>query len=71
MVMVRSQTRQRGTLIGGIPADANPRSNIGRTTYGDFGPGGLIIQSTPCVGQLRVVPDFMSISPQSGQVLIG
>jgi hypothetical protein len=46
----------------------NPTTNMGRTSYGDFGPGGLIIQSTPCVGQLRVVPDFMSISPQSGQV---
>jgi len=46
----------------------NPTQSLGRTTQGDFGPGGLIVQSAPCVGALRIVPDFMSISPESGQV---
>jgi hypothetical protein len=58
------------TFNNGIPNGnpGNPTTNMGRTTYGDFGPGGLIVQSTPCVGAMRVVPDFMSISPQSGEV---
>ena len=29
---------------------------------------GLITLNTPCVGEQRIVPDFMSISPESGQV---
>ena len=48
--------------------NGNPTSNIGRTSTGDFGPGGLIVQNAPCVGQMRIVPDFMSISPESGEV---
>jgi hypothetical protein len=57
-------------FTNGIPNGniGQPTTNMGRTTDGDFGPGGLTIQNTPCVGQLRVVPDFMSIAPQSGQV---
>jgi len=26
------------------------------------------VQTAPCVGTLRIVPDFMSISPESGEV---
>ena len=44
-------------------------TDLGRTfNVGGFGPGGLIVQPAPCVGQLRIVPDFMSISPESGEV---
>jgi len=46
----------------------NPTTDLGRTNIGGFGPGGLIVMPAPCVGQLRVVPDFMSISPESGEV---
>jgi len=47
----------------------NPTTDLGRTfNVGGFGPGGLIVQPAPCVGQLRIVPDFMSISPESGEV---
>jgi hypothetical protein len=47
----------------------NPTTDLGRTfNVGGFGPGGLVVQPAPCVGQLRVVPDFMSISPESGEV---
>ncbi len=45
-----------------------PSNNLGRTTYGNFGPFGLIQQSAPCVGLLRVVPDYLSIAPESGEV---
>jgi hypothetical protein len=45
----------------------NPTNDLGRTSFGGFNVGELQ-QNTPCVGQLRVVPDFMSISPGSGQV---
>jgi hypothetical protein len=43
-------------------------SDYGRTTFGNFGPGGLIVQSAPCVGRMRIVPDYLSISPESGEV---
>src|SRR5205823_3409766 len=33
-----------------------------------FGPGGLFVMAAPCVGALRIVPDYMSISPESGEV---
>src|SRR5205807_3059100 len=46
----------------------NPTTDLGRTSIGGFGPGGLIVMPAPCVGQLRIVPDFMSISPESGEV---
>lgn len=57
-------------FVNGIPQanNGNPTTDMGRTTFGSFGPGGLIVQNTPCVGAMRVVPDFMSISPQSGEV---
>jgi hypothetical protein len=45
-----------------------PSNNLGRTTYGNFGPGGLLMQSSPCVGLMRVVPDYLSIAPESGEV---
>ncbi|PYT73623.1 MAG: hypothetical protein DMG39_06100 [Acidobacteria bacterium] len=47
----------------------NPTTDMGRSfNVGGFGPGGLIVMPAPCVGQLRIVPDFMSISPESGEV---
>ena len=47
----------------------NPTTDFGRTfNIGGFGPGGLQVMPAPCVGQLRVVPDFMSASPESGEV---
>jgi len=42
--------------------------DYGRTTFGSFGPGGVIQQNAPCVGLLRIVPDYLSISPESGEV---
>ena len=47
----------------------DPSSNRGRGTgVGSFGPGGLIVQSAPCVGALRIIPDYLQISPESGEV---
>ncbi len=48
--------------------NSSPNTNYGRTSFGSFGPGGLIEQSAPCVGLMRIVPDFLSISPESGEV---
>ena len=45
----------------------NPTNDLARTSFGGFNVGELQ-QNTPCVGQLHIVPDFMSISPGSGQV---
>ncbi len=42
--------------------------DYGRTTFGSFGPGGIIQQNAPCVGLKRIVPDYLSISPESGEV---
>ena len=62
-------TNQFG-FTGGIPSGniANPTTDMGRSTFGSFGPGGLIVQNAPCVGQMRIVPDFMSASPEGGEV---
>jgi len=48
--------------------NSNPTTAMGRQEVGGFGPGGLTTQNSPCVGEVRIVPDFMSISPESGQV---
>src|SRR4029077_3282795 len=55
---------------GGVPNQNNsqPTADMGNPTLGSFGPGGLIQMPAPCVGQLRVVPDFMTISPEGGEV---
>jgi Bacterial Ig domain len=55
---------------GGVPNQNNsqPTADMGNSTLGSFGPGGLIQMPAPCVGQLRVVPDFMTISPEGGEV---
>jgi hypothetical protein len=47
---------------------SNSTTNLGRTNTGGFIAGGIIVQANPCVGQLRVVPDFLSIFPQTGLV---
>jgi hypothetical protein len=46
----------------------DPTTDMGRSNLGDFGPGGLSVMPAPCVGQLRVVPDFLSLFPGSGEV---
>jgi len=46
----------------------NPTTNMGRTNLGDFGPGGLSVMPAPCVGQVRIVPDYMSLFPQAHEV---
>ncbi|HEX4597380.1 MAG TPA: hypothetical protein VH278_06305, partial [Burkholderiaceae bacterium] len=47
----------------------NPTTDLGRTyNVGGFGPGGLVVMPAPCVGQLRIVPDFMAASPEGGEV---
>jgi len=46
----------------------NPTTDMGRSGDSGFGPGGLFTLNSPCVGKVRIVPDFMSISPESGQV---
>jgi hypothetical protein len=48
--------------------NGNPTATMGRDQTGGFGPGGLTTLNTPCVGEVRIVPDYMSISPESGQV---
>jgi hypothetical protein len=48
--------------------NSNPTQTMGRDTFAGFGPGGLLTLNTPCVGEERIVPDFMSISPESGEV---
>jgi hypothetical protein len=55
---------------GGVPNQNNsqPTTDMGNPTLGSFGPGGLVQMPAPCVGQLRVVPDFMTISPEGGEV---
>jgi hypothetical protein len=47
---------------------SNSTTNLGRTNTGGFIAGGILVQANPCVGQLRVVPDFLSIFPQTGLV---
>jgi hypothetical protein len=56
--------------VNGTPAgnNGNPTTTMGRTNVAGFGPGGLTTLNSPCVGEVRIVPDFMSISPESGQV---
>jgi hypothetical protein len=64
----------QATINNGNPAfgtgggATNPTTDLGRSNIGGFGPGGLIVMPAACVGALRVVPDFMSISPESGEV---
>jgi hypothetical protein len=58
-----------GTFYAGSTTNNGKQStNYGRTSFGNFGPGGLIVQSAPCVGRMRIVPDYLSISPESGEV---
>jgi hypothetical protein len=47
---------------------SDPTNNLGRVDTGGFLVGGIIVQANPCVGQLRTVPDFLSIFPQTGLV---
>jgi hypothetical protein len=56
------------TVAPNMKNNGKPSTDIGREDYGSFGPGGIILQSAPCVGRMRVVPDYLSISPESGEV---
>ena len=47
----------------------NPTQTLGRPTYPQGeGDTGSVEQFWPCVGALRMVPDFISLFPQSGEV---
>ena len=47
----------------------NPTSTMGRTTLPSHeGDTGSVETFWPCVGQARVVPDYISLYPQSGEV---
>jgi hypothetical protein len=56
------------TLTPNLTNNGKPSTDIGRSTFGDFGPAGLIVQSAPCVGLMRIVPDYLSIAPESGEI---
>ena len=57
-----------GGFTPNVTNNGKPSSDMGRTSFGSFGPGGLIQQAAPCVGLMRIVPDYLSISPESGEV---
>jgi hypothetical protein len=57
-----------GTLTPNNTNNGSPSTNLGRTSVASFGPFGLIQQSAPCVGLKRIVPDYLSIAPESGEV---
>ncbi len=46
----------------------NSTTNMGRSVFSEFGPGAQINLSAPCVGSVRVVPDYLSLYPQAQQV---
>lgn len=46
----------------------NPTSTLGRTTYPTSDVAGAVDQTWPCVGASRVVPDFISLFPNSKEV---
>jgi hypothetical protein len=48
--------------------NGSPSTNLGRTSVGSFGPFGLIQQPAPCVGLKRIVPDYLSIAPETGEI---
>src|SRR6202011_4447281 len=64
----------QATINNGNPAfgtgggATDPTTDLGHTRPAGFGPGGTIVMPAPCVGAKRIVPDFMSISPESGEV---
>jgi hypothetical protein len=61
-------TAQGTGFVANSTNNGKPSTDLGRTTFGSFGPVGLIQQSAPCIGLLRVVPDYLSISPESGEI---
>jgi len=56
------------TLTPNTTNNGKQSTDYGRSTFGSFGPGGNIQQSAPCVGQMRIVPDYLSIAPEVGEV---
>ncbi|MGH8276892.1 MAG: hypothetical protein ACRETH_09375, partial [Steroidobacteraceae bacterium] len=56
------------TFTANATNNGKQSTDYGRSTFGSFGPGGLILQSAPCVGRMRIVPDYLAIAPESGEV---
>ena len=55
--------------VGYNPNNAqNPTQNLGAAPNNSIVPGFVPEPTWPCVGQARVVPDYISLFPQSGQV---
>src|SRR5205085_101112 len=63
-----NQPFANGGFVANTTNNGKPSTDLGRTSFGSFGPGGTIQQSAPCVGLMRIVPDYLSISPESGEV---
>ena len=57
-----------GTSCAPNGNNSQPTTTMGRNEFGGMNAGGILTMNAPCVGEVRVVPDFMSISPESGQV---
>jgi hypothetical protein len=66
-------TSYQGTPISGAQAynpnnAQNPTQSLGTTPVGDTVPAFPIEPVWPCVGQSRIVPDYISLFPQSKEV---
>jgi hypothetical protein len=57
-----------GTSCPPAGNSSQPTATMGRDTFAGFNAGGNIAMNAPCAGEQRIVPDFMAISPESGQV---
>ncbi len=56
------------TFTANTTNNGKETTDLGRGANSGFSPGGIIKQAAPCVGLMRVVPDYLSISPESGEV---
>ena len=64
-----SPTRPQSAAAYNANNPQNPTNNLGRTTLPSTeADTGSVEQFWPCVGEMRVVPDFISLFPQSGEV---
>jgi len=66
-ITVKSPGTGYGIFNYALQNNSNPTTDLGHPLPSTFTPGALVM-SFPCVGALRIVPDFMSISPESGEV---